>query len=210
MKRTQESRPAETRPAGTGPAGTGSAGTGPAGQIRIRQAGRADVGALRDFLTGLSVQTRYLRFFAGAMPTSPAMLQTLAGGRTGADALVATRNGAIIGHAMAVDTTGPCGDRMAEIGVVVADAWQGQGVGSGLMRTLVARAEARGATGLLMEVMAENRRMLSMIARQWPGACHDQSAAYVTVQARLPPGGSRPGPARVAARSVRGSPGGHR
>ena len=190
MKRTQELRPvgtARTRAAGAPPAG-------PAGQIRIRQADRADVGALRDFLTGLSAQTRYLRFFAGAMPTSPAMLQILAGGRPGADALVATRNGAIIGHAMAVDTTGPCGDRTAEIGVVVADAWQGQGVGSGLMRTLVARAEARGATGLLMEVMAENRRMLNMIARRWPAARHDQSAAYVTVQARLSPGGSRPGP----------------
>src|SRR5215831_4594108 len=223
MKRTQDVRPAgtarsrtartarartgRTRTAGfaraAGPArAIGSAGAaaaaappaGPAGQIRIRQAGRTDQEALRDFLTGLSVQTRYLRFFAGAMPTSPAMLQILAGGRPGADALVATRNGAIIGHAMAVDTTSPCGDRMAEIGVVVADAWQSQGVGSGLMRTLVARAEARGATGVVMEVMAENRRMLSMIARQWPGARHDQSAAYVTVQARLSPGGSRPGP----------------
>ena len=203
MKRTQEMRPARTARAGTArvtrtraarparAAGSASAAqpAGPAGQIRIQQARHTDHGALRDFLTGLSVQTRYLRFFAGAMPTSPAMLQILAGGRPGVDALVATRNGAIIGHAMAVDTTGPCGDPMAEIGVVVADAWQGQGVGSGLIRTLAARAGARGATGLVMEVMAENRRVLNMIAHRWPGARHAQSAAYVTVQARLPPGG---------------------
>jgi GNAT superfamily N-acetyltransferase len=181
VKRTQEMRPARAAAAATP--------TRPAGHIRIRQAGHADHGALRDFLTGLSVQTRYLRFFAGAMPTSPAMLRILAGDRPGADALVAIRDGAIIGHAMAVDTTGPCGDPVAEVGVVVADAWQDQGVGTGLMRTLAARAEARGATGLAMEVMAENRRMLSMIAHRWPGARHDQSGAYVRVQARLAPGG---------------------
>jgi ribosomal protein S18 acetylase RimI-like enzyme len=156
----------------------------PAGQVRIRQAGRADHGALRDFLTGLSVRTRYLRFFGGALPASPAMLRILAGERAGADVLVATQNGAIIGHAMAVDSAGP-GDATAEIGVVVADAWQGRGVGSGLVRALAARARARGATSLVMEVMAENQRVLAMIAHRWPSARHDRSAAYLTVHARL-------------------------
>ena len=92
------------------------------------------------------------------------MLRVLAGQRPGADALVATRNGAIIGHAMAVDTRRSPGAAATEIGVVVADAWQGRGVGSGLIRALAARAQARGATTLAMEVMAENRRVLAMIA----------------------------------------------
>src|SRR5262249_41007588 len=61
------SRPAEA----AGPAWP----TWPTGQVRIRQADRADHGALRDFLDGLSVRTRYLRFFGGALPTSPAMLR---------------------------------------------------------------------------------------------------------------------------------------
>lgn len=157
----------------------------PAGQARIRQADSADHAALRDFLTGLSLRTRYLRFFAGALPASPAMLQVLAGGRQGVDALVATRNGAIIGHAMAVDGTGPDGTAMAEIGVVVADAWQGRGVGSGLLHALAGRARARGATTLAMDVLAENQRVLAMIAARWPTARHDRSAASVTVHARL-------------------------
>jgi ribosomal protein S18 acetylase RimI-like enzyme len=131
------------------------------------------------------MQTRYLRFFAGALPTSPAMLRVLAGERAGADVLVATQDGAIIGHAMAVDTAGPDGDATAEVGVVVADAWQGRGVGSGLVRALAARARARGATAVVMEVMAENQRVLGMIAGGWPGARHDRSGAYVTVHARL-------------------------
>jgi GNAT superfamily N-acetyltransferase len=169
MERTQEMAPA--RAAG--------------GQIRIRQAGSADREALRDFLTGLSVQTRYLRFFAGTMPTSPAMLRVLAGGRQGVDAIVATRSGVIIGHAMAAYAAGPGGTPVADIGVVVADAWQGRGVGSGLVRTLTARARAHGATTMVMDVLAENRKALTMIADQWPDARHDRSAAQVTIRAGL-------------------------
>jgi GNAT superfamily N-acetyltransferase len=156
----------------------------PGGRILIRQAGGGDLGGLRDFLAGLSLQTRHLRFFAG-VPASAAMLRILAGQRPDADALVATRDGLIIGHAMAVDTAGPTGGAATEIGVVVADAWQGQGVGSGLIRALAARARDRGATTLMMEVMAENRRVLAMIAGRWPDARHDRSGPYVTVCARL-------------------------
>jgi GNAT superfamily N-acetyltransferase len=156
----------------------------PDGRILIRQAGGGDLGGLRDFLSGLSAQTRYLRFFAG-VPASAAMLRILAGQRPDADALVATRDGVIIGHAMAVDTAGPPGAAATEIGVVVADGWQGRGVGSGLVRALASRARARGATTLVMEVMAENQRVLAMIAGRWPDARHDRSAAYVTVHARL-------------------------
>jgi GNAT superfamily N-acetyltransferase len=151
----------------------------------IRRAGGGDLGALRDFLAGLSMRTRHLRFFTGAPSAGPAMLRILAGQRPGTDALVATWNGAIIGHAMAVDTAGRPGAAPTEIGVVVADAWQGRGVGSGLMRALASRARARGATTLVMEVMAENRRMLAMIAGRWPDARHDRSGAYITVHARL-------------------------
>jgi GNAT superfamily N-acetyltransferase len=150
----------------------------------IRQAGCGDLGGLRDFLTGLTVRTRHLRFFAGA-PASAAMLRVLAGQRPDADALVATRNGVIIGHAMAVDTAGSPGAAATEIGIVVTDAWQGRGVGSGLIRALASRARARGATTLMMEVMAENRRVLAMIAGRWPDARYDRSGAYVTVHARL-------------------------
>ena len=181
MTRTQEVAPA-------GPDLAPSPGTSwpawPGGRVLIRQAGGGDLGGLRDFLGGLSAQSRYLRFFAG-VPASTAMLRILAGQRPDADALVATRNGLIIGHAMAVDTGVPPGAAATEIGVVVADAWQGRGVGSGLIRALASRARDRGATTLVMEVMAENRRVLAMIAGRWPDARHDRSAAYITVRARL-------------------------
>ena len=160
-------------------------------QVDVRQACYADHAALRDFLGGLSPRARYLRFFTGAVSTSPAMLRMLAGGGDHLDAVVAVEDGVIIGHAMASDTTGPGGGRVTEIGVVVADAYRGQGVGSALVRQLVARAEVRGATGVVMEVLAENRKMLEIIAHYWPAARHQQSGPYVTVQARLPQAGQQ-------------------
>ena len=156
------------------------------GGHEIRQACYGDHAALRDFLGGLSPRARYLRFFTGAVSTSPAMLRMLAGGGDHIDAVVAVENGVIIGHAMASDTTGPGGSPVTEIGVVVTDARQGQGVGSALIRTLAARAQARGITSVTMDVLAENRQVLAMIAHYWPAARHLQSGPYVSIQAQLP------------------------
>jgi ribosomal protein S18 acetylase RimI-like enzyme len=163
--------------------------------FEIRRPGIADYPALREFLTGLSPRARYLRFFSGAPPASQAMLRILAGGSASADVLVATQNDVIIGHAMAGDRAGPDGTRLTEIGVVVADAHRGQGMGSVLVRELIARAQGRGATAVVMEVLAENRQVITMIEDHWPVARRDRSGAYITISARLQPEvPARPGP----------------
>jgi GNAT superfamily N-acetyltransferase len=165
--------------------------TGQRGLV-IRQACYSDRGQISEFLGGLSLQARYLRFFTGAPPTGPAMLRILAGGDDRADVVVAIKDGVIIGHAMACDTTGPGGSHLTEIGVVVTDACQGRGIGSALMRTLSARAWARGVTAATMEVLAENRRVLTMIGDRWPAASQQRSGSFVTIQAQLPqPGAGR-------------------
>lgn len=151
----------------------------------IRRPCISDHDGIREFLTGLSPRARYLRFFSGAAPASQAMLRILAGGSARTDVLVATGDGVIIGHAMAGDQTGPDGARLTEIGVVVADAYRGRGVGSALVRQLIARAEERGVTDLVMEVLAENRQVLTMISDHWPVASQERSGAYITLSARL-------------------------
>ena len=173
----------------------------PAVDFAIREARSTDHPALREFLIGLSQRVRYLRFFSGAPPTSGAMLRILTGGNGRTDALVATENGVIIGHAMASDTTGHTGGRQTEIGVVVADGRRGMGVGSALVRGLLARAQERGATVLVMEVLAENRQVITMITDHWPVTRRDQSGAYLTIHARLPlPLGDKPGASLAAGR----------
>jgi GNAT superfamily N-acetyltransferase len=184
-------------------------------QFAIREACIADRAALGEFLTGLSQRARYLRFFSGAPPTSQAMLRILTGGSGCADALVATEDGVIIGHAMASDAAGPAGRHQTEIGVVVADGRRGLGVGSALVRCLLARAQARGATTVVMEVLAENRQVITMVTDHWPAHSREQSGAYLTIHAGLPPSvaGQRPGlraPLRPAAELPRAEEEWHR
>jgi GNAT superfamily N-acetyltransferase len=151
----------------------------------IRPAHQADLAALGDFFAELSVQTRYLRFFGPVMP-SRALLRQLCGLADTIDAVVAVRGGVIVGHAMAVDRTGPQGTPVTDIGVVVADAWQGRGLGSALMRALVTGARARGVTLMEMDVLNGNRRVLEMITSHWPAARIGRTREGVSIGVQLP------------------------
>jgi GNAT superfamily N-acetyltransferase len=164
----------------------------------IRPASAADMDGLTDFFAGLSMQTRYLRFFAPVTP-GPKLVRRMSGGDNCVNAVVAVRGGLIIGHAMAVDQAGPHGARTADVGVVVADAWQGLGVGSALMRALTAGAQARGVTSLTMDVLPGNHRMLALIARHWPAARAESSGGFATFHIRLGCHSRQVPPARSAA-----------
>ncbi len=178
----------------------------------IRPVCPADLAALSDFFAGLSVESRYLRFFA---PVTPAygLLHLLSGAPANVDAIVAVADGVIVGHAMAADGPenhgDPCGARATDVGVVVADAWQRRGVGAALMRTLVTRAQARGVTSLAMDVLPGNRRVLAMITGHWPDVAVGYSPDSVDIRIPLPlyqP--RRPPPRPHASRSGRRSPSG--
>ena len=47
--------------------------------LQIRSAVAADCEAISSFVTGLSLRTRFLRFFAPASPPSPSLLRGLCG-----------------------------------------------------------------------------------------------------------------------------------
>jgi GNAT superfamily N-acetyltransferase len=143
-----------------------------------------DLPALGDFFAGLSVQTRYLRFFSPITP-GPSLLTLLCGGDGTTDALLATRDGVIIGHGMAADRSGPCEDPTTDIGVVVADAWQGQGMGSALVRALMTGAQVRGVTAVTMDVMHGNDRALAMIKGHWPAARARRGRDCLTIHVQL-------------------------
>jgi GNAT superfamily N-acetyltransferase len=173
--------------------------------VPIRRASPADREALRTFFTDLSARTRYLRFFA-ALTITPALLRVLSGGGS-ADAVVATGHDAIIGHGIAADRAGPGGTTITEIGVVVADTWQGHGIGSALVRALIAAAQSRGAGIVAMDVLPGNQRVLAMITSHWPAASIDHSADCLSIRARLPRHKDGQRPARVAGQRPSGSPG---
>jgi GNAT superfamily N-acetyltransferase len=135
----------------------------------IREGREDDAKRVSEFVCALSPQSRYLRFFASVAPPSTGLLRVLCGG-TGADILVVTDpDGAMVAHAMAADTAVP-GGLASNIGLVVADPWQQQGLGTLLLSTLVGRASRRGVGSLVLDVLPANNRMLGIIARRWPDA----------------------------------------
>ena len=180
----------------------------------IRPVTPADEAVLHDFFAALSVESRYLRFFAPVTP-SCGLLDLMVGKPAHVDAIVAVADGVIVGHAMAADRPAP-GDaggpghpgrpgglRATDVGVVVADAWQRRGVGAALMRALISRAQARGVPALAMDVLPGNRRVLAMIAGHWPEAAIGRSPDGVDVRIPLPPYQPRlPYAASTAARAT--------
>ena len=76
--------------------------------------------------------------------------------------------------------------------MVVADAWQRRGVGAALMRALIIRAQARGVTSLVMDVLPGNRRVLAMIIAHWPDTVIGHSPDSLDIRIPLPPYPSQP------------------
>ena len=155
----------------------------------IRPVDPAEQAALSDFFAALSVESRYLRFFAPVTP-SCGLLDLMVGKPAHVDAIVAVADGVIVGHAMAADLPEricPDASRITDVGVVVADAWQRRGVGAALMRALIARAQARGVTSLAMDVLPGNRRVLAMILAHWPDAAVGRNPDSIDIHITLPP-----------------------
>ncbi|MDP9848030.1 GNAT family N-acetyltransferase [Streptosporangium lutulentum] len=147
------------------------------GDVEIRPARLNDEELIRRFLTGLSARTQTQRFFAGMSRPSASVVRALLTVDEQRDALLAVRGDLLIGHAMSYRGEGAD----VEIAVVVSDEWQGQGIGSRLVRRLLHRASAGGAETLGMDVLGDNRRVLAMIRRAWPEAIMRTSAGTVQV-----------------------------
>jgi GNAT superfamily N-acetyltransferase len=157
-------------------------------EFALVPAGPADACRISDFVAGLSLRTQFLRFFASVATPSSSLLRSLCGDGSadGRDVLIALdRGGAVIGHGMIVDQTGPVGETVSDVGLVVADQWQGHGVGSALLAALVQRAARRGSAELVMDVLPENSQMLAIIDRHWPGAPRYRNRDSWTIRARL-------------------------
>jgi ribosomal protein S18 acetylase RimI-like enzyme len=146
----------------------------------------ADAERVRAFVAGLSLRSQFFRFFASVATPSSSLLRSLTGADGRADVLIAVSvAGDLVGHGMVVDRPSGDGGLVSDIGVVVADEWQGRGVGSALMTTLARRAAGRGSAELVMDVLPENARMLSMIDRHWPDARPVRTRDSVTFRASL-------------------------
>jgi RimJ/RimL family protein N-acetyltransferase len=142
--------------------------------VRLREARSEDGERLRRMFLGLSDQTRYLYFCAGvpANETWADRFATfgIADGRT-SYALVAEMGDApdaengVIGLARFVRSAE---DQSAEIGILLADAWQSRGLGGLVLDRLRVEAQRRAVAIFTGSVLWENRRMLRLARRVFP------------------------------------------
>jgi acetyltransferase len=116
----------------------------------------------RDFVHGLSEQTRYYRFFYRMHELTPAMLARFTQvdyDREMALVALADKGGTpeFVGVARYI---GNPDHESAEFAVVAADAWQGRGVAWVLMERLIDCARKRGLKRLEGAVLRSNQRMI--------------------------------------------------
>jgi acetyltransferase len=135
--------------------------------VTLRALRHADLALERRFINELSPQTLYLRVQYFATTASERDLERLldldyydrlaVGGIT-QDATGETLVG--VSRYARID-----GTRRAECAIVVADGWQGRGLGTELMRTLATAAQARAIDCLEGTTLAENARIATWARR---------------------------------------------
>ena len=160
--------------------------------VVVRRATAADRHALRRFLTRLSPGSTFQRFLGGGFRANDAVLDVLLRHDGTGMAAVAVAGSRIVGHAMWAPASGA--PRGADLGVVVSEAFRGQGVATRLLQAVVADAASRGIALLEAVVLAENEPVHRMIRRRWPDATSvddhgvvEYRVAVAEVAAVLPP-----------------------
>jgi len=135
--------------------------------VTLRPLQPEDAAIERSFVTGLSEATRYNRLLGGAMKITDEYIRRLIevdGTREVALAAVTMLDNAevIIGVGRyVVDADG----RDCEFALVIADAWQGRGIGRRMLEKLIAVARGRGLRKITGDVLATNRSMLELARR---------------------------------------------
>ena len=133
--------------------------------VTIRPIGPQDAQREQAFVRGLSPESRYFRFMNTLRELSPEMLDRFTHPDAAREiALVALTDEGADAKEIGVARCVALGERDSwEFAIVVADAWQGRGLGSRLMRELIAAARARGVPRIEGLVLASNHRMLELM-----------------------------------------------
>ncbi|NPA90278.1 MAG: GNAT family N-acetyltransferase [Chloroflexi bacterium] len=137
-------------------------------QVLIRPVTPDDRPKLLDFVRRLSPETRYRRFHIPIPDPPPEELlrrvsEVLYVPPERGAALVAVHNGDIVGSAHYVRD--PEKNTWAEAAVVVRDDFQGQGLGTRLLRELARHAAEQGIRVLYAYIQPDNERVLRIVRK---------------------------------------------
>jgi GNAT superfamily N-acetyltransferase len=158
--------------------------------LNIRPLHGEDGSTVDTVFAGLSERSRYLRFHA-PMPRLPGsvrrgLLYLYPGDRA---ALVAEVPGQTAPVPVGIARLGRTGPADAEFAIAVVDHWHGLGIGRRLLTELDQLAGQLGFTRIHGFVLQENRPMLHLVDRVFPGA--DRSVGGRVIRVGWPVGTGR-------------------
>ncbi|HEY1330759.1 MAG TPA: GNAT family N-acetyltransferase [Actinomycetota bacterium] len=128
--------------------------------VHVRPVRRGDLSAVRDFLQGLSRQSRAFRFFSASINLEREAERSVDVDYVDRFALVAEAGlePRVVGHAIYIRMPA----NRAEAAFAVADEFQGRGLGTILLAHLAQAAQEHGIDEFVAEVMPENHRMVEV------------------------------------------------
>ena len=134
--------------------------------VTLRPLLREDIDIESAFVSGLSPQTRHNRLLGGAIAITREYLERLTSVDYSRDmalaAIVMLEKEMLIGVARYVlDEDG----ERAEFAIVIADAWQGRGIGRRMLARLADIARQRGVRSLYGDILSINRPMLGLVQK---------------------------------------------
>jgi acetyltransferase len=156
-----------------------------ASPVELRPAGQADQARIQALVRGLTPRTRYLRFFNGVQELTQPWLERFSRADPQRDfTMLAIVHETECVAGMAQYCADPYPSR-AELAVLVADRWQGLGIGKQLVSSLLVMARACGLRRMEGQVLSENRAMLQLLQRLGFRLQRDRVSALF-LQASLP------------------------
>jgi acetyltransferase len=134
--------------------------------VTLRPLRREDHEVEHAFVAALSPDTRHNRLLGGARRITREYIDSLIAVDYSRDMALAASvmlegHETLIGVARYVRV----GADACEFALVIADAWQGRGIGRRMLAKLVAVARARGLKRIYGDVLSTNRAMLELVAR---------------------------------------------
>ncbi|HZD01623.1 MAG TPA: GNAT family N-acetyltransferase [Actinomycetes bacterium] len=150
--------------------------------VRVRPVRADDAAAVGCLFQGLSETSKWLRLFSACFDLDRVVGWATEVDHNRRDGLVAIAgdNGKVIAHAgFQRDDRRP--DR-AEFAIVIADGYQGRGLGTILLGRLAEMADRAGVRTFIGEVLADNHRMLRMLCHSGFGVSFRRTRGVVLVE----------------------------
>lgn len=151
-------------------------------ELAVRPATPSDLDEVTAMHDRCSPESLYRRYLAGTRGPSAAQLARLLEPRRGGTLVAVDAQARIVAVANLVGE-----GEIAEAAVLVQDSWQRRGVGTALLRRLVALARPADFAAVLLHTHAENTPMLRTVRRLGDGGelaaepAYDRDGAIVTV-----------------------------